>query len=109
MNLELLEQAGIVIDSLRATGGGARSGAWLQIKADVLGKPIDTLNVDEAGTVGSLMLAGLATGEYASLEQAAGLVHTVRRLEPAENRDRYAPIYARYRRVYDAMRTIYAD
>ena len=41
--------------------------------------------------------------------QAAGLVHTVRRLEPAENRDRYAPIYARYRRVYDAMRTIYAD
>ena len=55
------------------------------------------------------MLAGLATGEYASLEQAAGLVHTVRRLEPAENRDRYAPIYARYRRVYDAMRTIYAD
>lgn len=109
MNLELLEQAGIVIDSLRATGGGARSGAWLQIKADVLGKPIDTLNVDEAGTVGSLMLAGLATGEYASLEQAAGLVHTVRRLKPAENRDRYAPIYARYRRVYDAMRTIYAD
>ena len=109
MNLELLEQAGIVIDSLRATGGGARSKVWLQIKADVLGKPIDTLNVDEAGTVGSLMLAGLATGDYASLEQAFQLVHPVQRLIPADNRDRYNPIYDRYRRVYDAMRMIYAD
>lgn len=109
MNLELLEQAGIVIDGLRATGGGARSPVWLQIKADILDKPIDTLNVDEAGTVGSLMLAGLATGDYANLDEAFELVHTVKRLTPAENRERYTPIYNRYRRVYNAMRTIYAD
>lgn len=95
-----------------STAAGHRRGAGRargSKQSGCAGQAIDTLNVDEAGTVGSLMLAGLATGEYASLEQAAGLVHTVRRLEPAENRDRYAPIYARYRRVYDAMRTVYAD
>ena len=107
MNLDLLEQAGIVIQGLRATGGGARSPIWLQIKADILNKPIDTLNVDEAGTVGSLMLAGLATGDYGSLEEAFELVHTVKRLAPADSRERYAPIYARYRKLYQALKTVY--
>ena len=107
MNLELLEQAGIVIEGLRATGGGSRSPVWLQIKADILNKPIDTLNVDEAGTVGSLMLAGLATGDYANLEEAFALVHTVNRLIPADNRNRYTPIFNRYRRLYQALKTVF--
>lgn len=108
VNLERLAQSGVSIGSIRATGGGARSRVWLQIKADILGKPIETLEVDEAGTVGSLMLAGLACGCYATLDQAMALAKTKARIEPAADRIRYDLSYERYKRVYDAVKIIYA-
>ncbi len=46
----------------RAVGGGARSDAWNQIKADVLGVPYQRLQGNEFGTWGAAMIAGKATG-----------------------------------------------
>lgn len=106
LNLEVLKAAGIRVDSLRATGGGARSAAWLQIKADILGLPIDTLENDEAGTVGSLLLAGLATGAYASLEEAMSIVKLRGGVRPAADKARYDGWYNRYKRLYAAMKMI---
>lgn len=45
-------------------GGGAKSALWNQIKADVLGVPYHTLNREEAGVLGSAVLAGYATGVF---------------------------------------------
>jgi chorismate synthase len=45
------------VAELRAIGGGARSAFWTQLKADVLGRPIVTLNVTEAGCLGAAMLS----------------------------------------------------
>ena len=55
----------------RAIGGGARSGIWNQIKADVLGIPFMRLDRSEFGTWGSAMIAGKAVGIYNDLEQVA--------------------------------------
>ena len=41
---------------------GSRSPAWNQMKADIWDVTLHTLSVKEAGTVGSVMLAGIATG-----------------------------------------------
>ena len=46
----------------RAMGGGAKSRAWNQIKADVLGVPYYRLMADELGTWGAAMIAGKAAG-----------------------------------------------
>jgi len=40
LNVDILEQAGLHVREFRAIGGGARSGALTQLKADVLGRPI---------------------------------------------------------------------
>jgi xylulokinase len=64
LNLELMEQSGMKIDSFVATGGGTRNQQWTQLKADVLNKPIVTRNVNEAGCYGAAMLAASAyTGQ----------------------------------------------
>lgn len=55
----------------RAIGGGARSGVWNQIKADVLGVPFVRLDRSEFGTWGSAMIAGKAAGIYDDLAQVA--------------------------------------
>nr|MBQ4318993.1 hypothetical protein [Clostridia bacterium] len=57
---------------LRATGGGAMSGLWCQIKADTVGVPLCTVECPETACLGSAMLAGMAHGVYASLSEASG-------------------------------------
>ena len=53
LNLSILESSGIIIDELRAIGGGAKNPVLLQLKADVLGKPITKVEVTEAASLGA--------------------------------------------------------
>ncbi len=46
----------------RVVGGGARSGTWNQIKADVLNVPYQRLKGNEFGAWGAAMIAGKAAG-----------------------------------------------
>ena len=82
-NIERIEAAGIAIGSLRATGGGARSSRWLQLKADITGKPISTVNVDEAGCFAAACLAGVGAGLFAAADEPVrAWVRTVRTFDP---------------------------
>jgi xylulokinase len=108
VNVEALGHAGIEIARLHATGGGAKSGKWLQIKADVLGLPIDSLGDSEAGIIGSILLTGVATGEFASLAEGAALL--VKKLgtylpDPARHAA-YDECFKHYRALYAATRHI---
>jgi xylulokinase len=52
--LEVMRALGTAVDDVRATGGGARSPLWLQLQADIYGRPIRRTAVDEgAGLRGS--------------------------------------------------------
>jgi xylulokinase len=76
LSLDAMEAAGIAVRELRAFGGGARSALWLQAKADIYGKPVLAMDVAEAPCLGVAILAGVATGAFASIE--AGLAQMVR-------------------------------
>jgi xylulokinase len=82
-----LRQAGMNINLLRAAGGGARSSWWTQLKADLLGVPIEVTHHPEPGTLGAALLAGLAAGFYPSLEEGSSRwVFPNRRFEPVSQR-----------------------
>lgn len=70
INLECLKDAGIHIDKLVAVGGGSTSKTLLQIKADILGIEISTLECNEAAALGCAILAAKAVGEYNSIGEA---------------------------------------
>lgn len=53
---------GVRADRLVAIGGGAQNLAWLQIKADVSGQPIEAPRINEATLAGAALLAGAASG-----------------------------------------------
>lgn len=55
----------------RVVGGGARSAAWNQIKANVLGLPYQRLQRNEFGTWGSALIAGKAAGLFENLAEVA--------------------------------------
>ncbi|MBR5949643.1 MAG: carbohydrate kinase [Clostridia bacterium] len=108
LNYEALAESGIHFTKLNATGGGAGSRVWMQMKADVLNLPITALKTADAGTVGSAMLTGVATGVFDNLEAAANVM--VQEAEtylprPAMHA-KYSQLFERYRGVYKAVRPL---
>ena len=106
LNLTALAASGIHIDCLRATGGGSRNADWLQIKADVTGTRVVTLNVSETGCLAGAILGAVATGRYASLDEAcAQLVHERADFGPQEpNHSEYQRLYQTYKELWPAIR-----
>lgn len=108
LNYQALQGSGICFERLHATGGGARSAVWMQMKADVLNLPITALKTVDAGTVGSAMLTGVAIGMFRDLKEAAGhMVEETVTYEPRpEMHEKYKQVFERYRRVYEAVRPL---
>ena len=109
-NLECMERTGIQVRELTAAGGGSVSRLWLQIKADIFRRPIRTLRISEAGTLAAAMLAGQAAGVYESCVQAANQLISEKESfvpDPAAAAA-YDEHYDRYKRLYAALRRIYA-
>lgn len=106
LNLQWLKESGIHFHRLNATGGGAHSKEWMQMKADMLDMEITSLETVDAGTVGSAMLTGIAVGIFDDLKQAAQvMVHEVSTYKPRkEMHEKYMEIYERYEQVYRAVR-----
>ena len=104
-NLERMEAGGLAIRDLRATGGGARSTAWLQLKADATGRPVSTVNIGEPGAFAAACLAGVGAGVFASVaEPIARFVRTTATYEPRPPMAAaYGERFARYRRLYPAL------
>lgn len=107
--LDLMANAGIHIDEFRVTGGGAKSDTWLQIKADVLNRPLVRPVVTEAGALGAAILAGVGGGVYASAEEAIEALVTVDRVfEPDARRHAlYSERFARYDQLYPFVQELY--
>ena len=109
-SIQALKPLGIDTSEFIATGGGAKSDAWLQIKADIFGVPFVRPNVTECGCLGAAILAGIATGVYATARQGVEQCVTRERVfEPHSGHHRiYVDQHARYRQLYPALKGILA-
>ena len=62
--------AGAPLDRFVAVGGATRNGFWMQNKADMLGRPIEVPDVEEATPLGAAILAGIGVGLYHDVHDA---------------------------------------
>lgn len=108
LNRDRLAVSGVTIKRMVATGGGAKSKLWMQMKADVLGLPFDTLETEDAGTVGCAMMAGVAAGAFADLSAAKdALVRKTGSFTPnSERHAAYTAVYRRYEKLYNVIRPL---
>lgn len=88
------------VTQLRICGGGAKSRAWCQIIADVLGFPVDRMDVADASALGAALIA-LAGCERRDLAQTAvSNLKSADRIEPDATRHRlYSDHFGRYREI----------
>jgi xylulokinase len=103
-NLDVIRQAGVAIHELKATGGGARSLLWNQIKADVCRLPVVILENEDTALLGDAILAGVACGVFKSIDEGCQqMVIEKARVMPGEQAAAYAEAYARYCDLDDVM------
>jgi FGGY-family pentulose kinase len=109
--LEDLESHGFTVRRLFAGGGGAKSRLWVQIHADVLGRPIILPKDSEACALGSALVAAVHAGHHANQGEAARrMVQVAAVVEPrGDARREYDYYYAKYRATYPALRALMHD
>jgi len=106
LNARVLGECGAEIDSFRAIGGGAKSPYWMQLKADLLGKPVHAMKVSEAVCLGASILAGTATGRYKSARKASLAISKIERTYQPDARKAkiYKERFAQYRELYPSLK-----
>lgn len=105
MAYEHAKPAGIEMEKIAITGGGAVSDLTMQIRADVFGMEIISLKQKEAGTLGCMIVAAKAMGYFSDFEEGVKCtVQIEKTFTPDEkNKEYYQLKYERYKRLYQSM------
>ncbi len=108
-SLEVAKSLGIRLERTKICGGGAKSPLWKKIIANVLNLKVDVIAGEEGPAMGGAMLAAVACGEYASVEEIAGkLVKVVDTVEPeAELVEKYEAKYQKFKEIYPACKPLF--
>lgn len=106
--LEIAKGNGVKIYYSTLCGGGAKSGIWRQIIADVLNIQIRMLSTEQGPSFGAAILAMVGCHEYETLEEAVKRIIQVESfLNPIEkNVQEYNKKYAIFKRIYPALKSI---
>ena len=93
------------IEKFVAVGGALRNEFWMQNKADVVGRPLEAPDVEEASPLGAAILAGIGAGLYADVQDGCRRVYQPGKVyEPnADVAKVYAESFKIYRDLYPAV------
>jgi xylulokinase len=110
VNITNMEKAGTPIERLKCIGGAAKSDFYLQLKADITGKPVVKLRVEEAGCLGAALLAGQGalciTDVTSVLNNFTAEEKTF--LPEEKLRREYAAYFEKYRTLYSMSRILFS-
>ena len=89
-----------------AVGGGTSNAFLMQNKADMLGRPIETPEVEEATPLGAAILAGIGVGLYANEQEAYERVRKPAKVyEPnKELTAKYADGFKTFLQIYPSLK-----
>jgi xylulokinase len=107
-HLIILEEKGLAVTKARVTNGGARSGLWKQITADVLGLSLEHVARHPGSSLGAAFIAGMGVGVFRKWEEIDNFIEidTVVRPDPV-NHERYNRLFRTYLDVYMSLKDVF--
>lgn len=108
--IDRMAMIGVDTGRTRLLGGGAASTVWAQIRADLLGREVETVAAQtDASAIGAALLAVVAGGGASDIGEACRRLDlAVRVTEPvAGNLAAQEDAYGRYRRLFAALQPLY--
>ena len=108
-SFEVAKSLGIHIERTKICGGGAKSPLWKKIIANVMNIKVDVIESEEGPALGGAMLAAVACGEYATVEEAAAkLVKVIDTVDPdPELAAKYEERYQQFKEIYPACKPLF--
>lgn len=106
---EIAKDLGIHITETKICGGGAKSPLWRKIMANVLNINVNIIESEEGPGLGGAMLAAVACGEYASVQEAADKIVKVIGTETPDPAlaAKYDERYAKFKEIYPTVKALY--
>jgi gluconokinase len=105
--LRAMEDTGVEVSAVRATGGFARNPLWRRLLADVLGRPIGFPKTHEGSALGAAIVGMQALGIVDSIDVAADLAPVAHIESPTEAAAVYRRLLPLYSALYDALEPAY--
>jgi len=110
--LSMIEEAtGTATRRVRLMGGGARSGLWGQLIADIFERPVEVTEHTETTALGAAVLAAAGAGvanETDVVATAQRMSQGWREVQPrADDRARYRRMAGAYRELYPALKGVF--
>jgi len=104
-NLAVSQELAGSVTNVIVFGGGAKSALWREIIADVINRPLSWTPTVETACLGASMLAGLASGVFATFAEgrSATLKILTQREPDPEKAGRYAGFFEEYQRIETKM------
>ena len=107
-HVEVFAERGLGVTRIFACDGGAASDLWLQIAADVIGRPVRRIDRHPGSSLGAAYVAGHGVGLLPDFGGIARYVAAGRTFEPVRERAAvYDRAYANYREIYERLKTLY--
>lgn len=105
LSYERVKKLGVDIRKMICTGGGAKSDVTLQMRADIFGMEVVTVQSQETGTLGCMLLAAVGDNAYVSMEEAVSqVVRTEKVFQPdVSKKEYYDRKYEKYKSLYEKM------
>jgi len=93
------------ISELRMTGGGARSRPFMEIHANVLGRPIVLLRNRECTVLGAAILGAVGSGRFVHIDEAVqAMVAIDHTIDPdRQTANVYQDLFELFRQAYEAQ------
>ena len=85
-NVDLMRSLGVPVRQVRLSGGGAKSGFWRGMCADMFDAPVSLIASDASGALGVALLAAVGSGTFASVDDACAATvrtHDALQADPA--------------------------
>lgn len=110
-SLEIIQSLDVPVKEIRASGGGSKNPLWRQMQADVFGKKVSTLAVEQGPAYGVALLAAVGDGAYKSIEQACKATISVAETTPAQRKatNTYNALFPIYQRLYSSLKADFAS
>ncbi len=105
-SLEIIQSLDVPVRQIRASGGGSKNPLWRQMQADVFGKKITTLAVEQGPAYGVALLAAVGDGAYASIESACKATIQVAEETPPQKQavNAYNRLFPIYQSLYGQLK-----